>query len=283
MDITTYGKTDRLPILQEAQEIFKWSHELAKCPFYQKLGTSGIIAILLTSRELGLPPMACLNGGLYHIDGKVSISAQMMNTLLLKAGHRADIHILNEKKCVLHFKRADRKEIVEYTYTIEDAQKAGYLNKNNYKAHLKDMLFCRCLSGGARKICPDAIGNAYVHGELASDPNGFDSTDFEITEEVEEKKAEVKSISFEKAEGFDDFVKKHGLNNKKEKKSEYVQLIAKTSNKTENEVINFAVSNEKGFLEAFSVWEKEGVKKSPKKPKEEVEVNSPLEETQKTA
>lgn len=282
MEVANYYQTDRLPILQEAQEIFKWSHELAKCPFYQKLGSGGIIAILLTARELGLPPMACLNGGLYHIDGKVSISAQMMNTLLLKAGHRADIHILNEKKCVLHFKRADRKEIVEYTYTIEDAQKAGYLNKNNYKAHLKDMLFCRCLSGGARKICPDAIGNAYVHGELSSDPNSFDATNFEMTEDVEEEKAKVKSIGFEKAEGFDDFVKKHGLDRKKEKKAEYVQLIAKTSNKTENEVINFAVSNEKGFLDAFENWEKEGVKKSPNKQKEEPETSSPDSEPQKS-
>jgi hypothetical protein len=164
--IEIYEKTDRLPIMQEAQDFFKWSQELAKCPFYAKLGAGGVIAILLTARELGLPPMASLNGGMYHIDGKVSLSAQMMNTLVLKAGHTVDIVKLDEEGCELKFHRRDRKEPTFYSYSTKDAAKAGYLGKNNWKAHLKDMLFCRALSGGARKICPDAIGNCYIHREL---------------------------------------------------------------------------------------------------------------------
>ena len=93
----TLSDTQMLPKNLEAEEIFKWGHELGKCPFYQKLGPGGVIAVVLTARELGLPPMACLNGGLHNIEGKVSISAQMMNAMIIRSGHSAKLIELTHK------------------------------------------------------------------------------------------------------------------------------------------------------------------------------------------
>lgn len=37
----TLSDTQMLPKNLEAEEIFKWGHELGKCPFYKKVGTRG--------------------------------------------------------------------------------------------------------------------------------------------------------------------------------------------------------------------------------------------------
>jgi len=202
-DIQLYTNSERLPVGQEAKDVFSWGNELGKCKYYQKLGTAGVISIILTARELGLPPMACLNGGLYQIDGRVSISAQMMNALILKAGHRVDILEFSEKRCTIRFKRADREAHTDYSYTVEDASKAGYLKKDNWINHLKDMLYCRCLSGGARKIMPDAIMGCYIHGELQNGEMPGNQEVPEISENfkvIEEKNEEVYEKSFDSKE-----------------------------------------------------------------------------------
>lgn len=275
----TLSDTQMLPKNLEAEEIFKWGHELGKCPFYQKLGPGGVIAVVLTARELGLPPMACLNGGLHNIDGKVSISAQMMNAMIIRAGHSAKLIELTPQRCVIRFKRREEKEHIDYAYTVEEAHKAGYLSKKNWQTHLRDMLFCRCLSGGARKFMPDVIGNVYIHGELG------DETMPLVPQEVQEHPESTQTIAQQappsakieplpqpeapkqienvKVEGFEEFYEKH-LG--EDDKVAYVRKIAQATNKTETQIINSAVANEAGFLTAFEKW-KADRKKAEKKGK----------------
>ena len=158
-----------MPMGQEMDQIVSVCKVLATCPYYQKLGPGGVLAIYLTAREMSLPLMMCLNGGMYTFSGVVSLSAQLMNMLIVNAGHRADVLHLDEKGCKIRFWRCDRPKdncTFEYEYTIEMAAKAGYLGKDNWKKSPKDMNFSRCLSGGARKFMPDVIMNAYAIGEL---------------------------------------------------------------------------------------------------------------------
>lgn len=274
----TLSDTQMLPKNLEAEEIFKWGHELGKCPFYQKLGPGGVIAVVLTARELGLPPMACLNGGLHNIEGKVSISAQMMNAMIIRSGHSAKLIELTQQRCVIRFKRREDKEHIDYAYTVEEAQKAGYLGKKNWQTHLRDMLFCRCLSGGARKFMPDVIGNVYIHGELGDEtmpivpqevqdhpeiiqpaPQQLSNHKIEPFQQPEEPK----QIEHVKVEGYEVFCEKHF---REDDKVAYVRKIAQATNKTETQIINSAVANEAGFLTAFEKW-KADQKKSEKKGK----------------
>lgn len=271
-DVAVYGRVDRLPVNNEADSYFTWAKELANCPHYKRLGTGGILAILLNARELELPPMACLNGGLYQIDGRVSLSGQMINLLLLRRGHKADIKKLTDKECIIEFTRCGSTTSVEYKYTWDDVVKAGMQNKDNYKKNPRDMLFNRCLSGGARKICPDAlVGPLYCHGELENDGIQGDNCVESIVsksgaDEASEK--EVNQISFEKVEGFDEFIKKHAIDQADTEKHEYIKICAKACEKSFDEIVNFAVTNEKRFITGFENWKKENLSKEQTENKE---------------
>src|SRR5690606_18270836 len=163
-----------MPTPQELQALIEFCKVMASSPFYQKLGAGSVLAIWLTAKEYDLPFMACLNGGLHTFDGKVTFAAIMIDALILKAGHVTEVLEANEKICRLKFTRGNRKHDKNYKplvweYTIENAQKAGYLSKNNWKTSLRDMLYCRCLTGGGRKHMPEVFVGILVTGELVGD------------------------------------------------------------------------------------------------------------------
>lgn len=247
-----------MPVGQEMDQIISVCKVLATCPYYQKLGPGGVLAIYLTAREMNLPLMMCLNGGMYTFSGLVSLSAQLMNMLIVNAGHRADILHLDEKGCKIRFWRCDRPKdncTFEYEYTIEMAAKAGYLGKDNWKKAPKDMTFSRCLSGGARKFMPDVIMNAYAIGELGEEDGSIPTAMPDLsTRSIEVHKPQEeppKAIEQEKTEGYEEFCQKHLC---EDEKVAYVRKIAQATNKTEAQIINSAVSNEAGFLTAFNKW-----------------------------
>lgn len=158
--------------MHEIGQFMELSGVLATCPYYQKLGKGGILAIILTAKEMGLPPMACLNGGMYTFSGAVSLSAQLMNMMIVNAGHMVEVVKLDNKECTLRFTRKDRpkdRNSFTYSFNIDMAKEANLTGKTNWKTNPRDMLFNRCLSGGARKFLPDAIMGAYLIGELPED------------------------------------------------------------------------------------------------------------------
>lgn len=177
---------------KDLKELMEISKHLAAAPFYQKMGPGGVLAIWLTAKEMGLPPMMCLNGGMYTFSGQVTLSAKVINMLLLRAGHRTEVLKLDEESCKIKFIRGDRKkeqgaEFI-YEYTMEDAKKAGLTGKKNWQTNPRDMLYNRCLSGGAIKHMPDATNGAYVIGEMPGDGEIIDVIpDDVLLPKVEEK------------------------------------------------------------------------------------------------
>ena len=161
----------QLPIQIEGEHIWKWAQMLGGCPFYQKLGAGGVAAIILTARELKLPPMACLNGLLYNVDGKITMSGQLINTMICNSGHEAKVMHLDKQKCVIRFKRSNQNldEAQFYTFSMDDAKEAKLAHKDNWVKYPRDMLFNRCISAGARKFMPEVVGPYYTHEELRED------------------------------------------------------------------------------------------------------------------
>lgn len=262
MSQLTVRNSFAMPAGQEMDQIISVCKVLATCPYYQKLGPGGVLAIYLTAREMNLPLMMCLNGGLYTFSGLVSLSAQLMNMMIVNAGHRADVLQLDEKSCKIKFWRSDRPKdncTFEYEYTIEMAAKAGYLGKDNWKKTPRDMVYSRCLSGGARKFMPDVIMNAYAIGELGEEDGStptampdLSSRTVEVYKSTEEAPQESpKQLEHENTPGYDEFFQKHL---REDEKMAYVRKIAQATNKTEAQIINSAVSNEAGFLTAFNKW-----------------------------
>lgn len=141
----------------------------AASKMYKGIGEqAGIMTIMLAAREMGIPPMAALNGGLNIINGKVEISARMMNALIRKAGHQIVVKQSTEDKCILVGKRCDNGDTIETSFSVAEAQKAGLVKPGGgWTKWPKDMCFARALSRLSRQLFSDVIGIGYVEGEIS--------------------------------------------------------------------------------------------------------------------
>lgn len=137
---------------------------------YRGIGEqAGVMMIMLSARELGIPPMQALNGGINIINGKAEISARMMSALIRKAGHEIKVVENTDTSCTLLGKRADTGETLEASFTVAEAQKAGLVKPNSgWVKWPKDMCFARALSRLSRQLFSDVIGIGYVEGEISA-------------------------------------------------------------------------------------------------------------------
>ena len=110
------------------------------------------VAIMLTGRELGIPPMQAFRS-VYVVKGKPTLSAQLMGALILRAGHSYRVIESSNTKCTIEFRRKNGVTYV-HEFTAEDAKRAG-LGGQTWQAYPKAMLFSRCMSAGARIAMPD--------------------------------------------------------------------------------------------------------------------------------
>lgn len=135
---------------------------------YKGIGDqAGVMMIMLSARELGIPPCQALNGGINIINGKAEISARMMSALIRKAGHEIKIKESSDTSCTLIGKRCDTGETEEASFSVADAQKAKLVKPGGgWEKCPKDMCFARALSRLARQLFSDVIGIGYVEGEI---------------------------------------------------------------------------------------------------------------------
>lgn len=154
-----------IPSQEEIKSIEIMAENAHKSKYFEKIGGyEGIFAIAMYAREMGLPIMTSLFGGMQNIQGKITIAPQLMNSMIRKAGHTLDIQS-SDVKCTIKGTRKDTGESNTVSFSIEDAKKAG-IYKNAWEKYPSDMCFARALSRLARRLFPDVIGMAYVEGEI---------------------------------------------------------------------------------------------------------------------
>ena len=121
--------------------------------------------IMAQGRELGLSTMQSL-GNIYVVEGKVSLSSDLMAAMVLKSPvceYLRCAEMTSERATYL----AKRKGGAEFRYSFswEDAVKAGLTNRPNYKANPADMLRHRALSKCVRAVFPDVVAGLYSRDE----------------------------------------------------------------------------------------------------------------------
>jgi len=161
-----------VPSEHEMMVYHTMAEQAVSSKMYKGIGEkAGVMMIMLSARELGIPPMQALNGGINIINGKAEISARMMSALIRKASHEIKIKEISDTSCTLVGKRSDTGESEEATFTVADAQKAKLVKPGGgWDKCPKDMCFARALSRLARQLFSDVIGIGYVEGEIkASD------------------------------------------------------------------------------------------------------------------
>lgn len=123
---------------------------------------------LLAGRELGLATMASMRG-FHMIDGKATLSAQLMVGLLLGSGKVEYFEMIEstDKTCTFEAKRIGGRNPVKLTHTIEMAERAGLVRPNsNWTRSPEDMLVARCSSRLAKIVAPDVLFAMYTPEEV---------------------------------------------------------------------------------------------------------------------
>lgn len=148
---------------------------------------SQFMAIILKGRECGVPPMqACSH--IHIVKGKPTMSAELMLSQIYKncPGVQIWFPVRSNTECEVRCVRGGREH--SFRYTIEDAKRAGLLNKSSWSQYPRSMLHARCVSEMARSVFPDCInGVSYTPEEMGAEVNDEGEV---IT--VSETKAETK-------------------------------------------------------------------------------------------
>lgn len=160
-------KFDLLGDIEQTQHAVK---KLLQTKHYQALGEAGIFAVIQKAKSLKISAVDALGGGLYFTNGKVGMSAEMMNTLIRSHGHSITKDSKsNDTICILHGKRVDNGDTWTESFSIEDAKRAGiYKDATPWGKYPRNMCFNRALSNLARQLFPDVIKGCYEIDELKS-------------------------------------------------------------------------------------------------------------------
>lgn len=129
------------------------------------------IIVMLKGRELGLPPMQALNS-IVVIQGKPTISAEGMAALIFRdhGDNALRFTETSATKATVRYQRKSWKEPQEFSFTMEDAKRAGVTNNPTWNKYPAAMLRARCISAVARLAFPDTIGGLYTPEELGGEP-----------------------------------------------------------------------------------------------------------------
>lgn len=148
--------------------------------------------------------------GITVIQGKPTMSAEMMRALVLRAGHRFTVTEMSDKAVTVTVARREWPDDVQkFTFTMADAQHAGLAGSATYKKHPKAMLLARATSMACRAVFPDVVsGMGYTPDEIGHhDPvKTVDTTRLtprkapEVSVQVVESDAEVVDVDTETGE-----------------------------------------------------------------------------------
>lgn len=133
---------------------------------------------VLCGRELGIGDIAAMTG-IYIVKGRVTMSANLMASLIKRSGkyNYRVTRMENDGVTIVFYEGKD--EIGTSSFTADDAKAAGLWNSSDpWKKTPRNMLFARAMSNGAKWFCPDIFsGPVYTPDELG------DSSVIDVTPE----------------------------------------------------------------------------------------------------
>jgi hypothetical protein len=168
MELVKYNRVD--PVASTFEDIKEVCRELVKSGLLPRSikTPEQAFAIVLAGREVGIPEWNSLNK-IQIIEGKTAMAAELMMALFRqRVGGTAQIIESSDIVCTILFKRPNEEPHRE-TFTIDDAKRLGFVDKDNWKKQPRTMLRWRCVSAGLRFYAPDALsGISYTPEELGA-------------------------------------------------------------------------------------------------------------------
>ena len=126
-----------------------------------------VLAAMLTGDELGLGPMQSLRM-INVIEGRPSISAELMRALVNRAGHRLRVVEAKQDRVTLSGQRRDTGATATVTWTLKDAERAQLTKNPAWSKYPRSMLLARATSELCRQIFADIVTGLYTPEETAA-------------------------------------------------------------------------------------------------------------------
>ena len=136
--------------------------QASACPYTQ----ADVLYLMLMGREVGLGPIQSLRS-VHIIEGRPTMSADTM-AAIVKASDLCEYFYPTEMtsiRCSYVTKRVGEPTEIEFTFTIEDAQRAG-LQSEFWLRYPTAMLKARTITHLCRAIYPDLLGGFYDPTEI---------------------------------------------------------------------------------------------------------------------
>jgi hypothetical protein len=105
-------------------------------------------------------------GNIYVVEGKVSLSSDLMAAMVLKSSVCEYLRVveMTAERATYAAKRKGGNEF-RFSFSWEDANNAGLTGRATYKANPADMLRHRALSKTVRAVFPDVVAGLYSRDE----------------------------------------------------------------------------------------------------------------------
>lgn len=122
------------------------------------------VAVILTGRELGLPPMQALRS-ICIIQGKPELAADLQLSLFKRSGGQAKWLQQTSTEAELFLKHPNGDEFTQL-FTMDDARRAGLAGGVNWQKYPQAMLRSRAITAGLKSLGFEPLCGCYAPGEI---------------------------------------------------------------------------------------------------------------------
>lgn len=166
--LTRPDPTLTMDVLKAQMEAAKRFVDSGLLPAAVKTPQQALI-LMQTGRELGIPATVALRG-IVVVNGKPTCSAELMMALVHRAYGQGAMRVYKttNESCTVQYRQAGWDGISEYTFTIEDAEKAGLFKNPVWKQYPAAMLRARAISATVRFAFPECISGVYLPEEMGA-------------------------------------------------------------------------------------------------------------------
>ena len=188
MTAITHRENNTLALAGQAMQLFDFGNMLVKSGMLPSSVRSpeAAVAIMVKGMELGLPAMAALNG-ITVIQGKPTVSPQLMLSLIRRSGQAKNIEIATGKDGATVRMVRVNGDTFTATFGPAEAQAMGLNTKDNYKKQPAVMYQWRAVAACARVVFPDVVDGLYTPEELGADVKVDEDGAMTVTVQQEEK------------------------------------------------------------------------------------------------
>lgn len=166
--MTDLVRTDVPPDFGKQMEMARVYATSTLLPSHLRGKPENVLVILAGARSLNVSAFWALQS-MHVIEGKLSLSAELMRGLAIRAGHRVRILKRELDEAIVEIQRADRDEPYQASFTWKEAVDAKLDQKENWKKYRRAMLVARATSIAMRDECPDVLyGVVYTPDELGA-------------------------------------------------------------------------------------------------------------------